>query len=210
MSRMSYSTCLSSHSVQLPPHSLVSGNLFLCYTFQSKYLECLLAFTIIRFIRHRREMNEILSTDSNMTSRRCMRALTITYVTLLLDVPVLAVLITSLIAGRESSLDRPYQSWTFPLSLSLMANRYVPRRCPTFENVRNVKTMTGRNLTRLLSAPRYLSLASILAAILTYPFFFTVVVRIDQIIFVSSFVSGKVLTKVNSRAKRSNVLQRTC
>ncbi|KLO14122.1 STE3-domain-containing protein [Schizopora paradoxa] len=70
-------------------------------------------FTIVRFIRHRREMNEILSTDSNMTSRRCMRALTITYVTLLLNLPILAVLVTTLIAGHESNLDRPSQSWSF-------------------------------------------------------------------------------------------------
>jgi len=57
-------------------------------------------------------MNVFLSGHSDVTPNRCFRVMTITCLTILLDLPILLVSITrELLAGQENGLNYPYISW---------------------------------------------------------------------------------------------------
>ncbi len=59
-------------------------------------------------------MNEVLSSHSDVTQNKYIRVMTITCLTLLLDLPALIVLVaTKLIEGQESDINHSYRSWAF-------------------------------------------------------------------------------------------------
>ncbi|KLO14101.1 fungal pheromone STE3G-protein-coupled receptor [Schizopora paradoxa] len=71
-------------------------------------------FTLQRFLRHRREMNEFLCSHSNVTPNRYIRVMAITCLTIVLDLPILIINITrQLVMGKESGYNQPYVSWAY-------------------------------------------------------------------------------------------------
>ncbi|KLO14134.1 fungal pheromone STE3G-protein-coupled receptor [Schizopora paradoxa] len=74
-------------------------------------------FTLRRFIRHRREMNEVISYQTNVTPNKYTRVMVATYLTLLIelvDFATFALIFTvHLVLGHESTYNYPYFSWNF-------------------------------------------------------------------------------------------------
>ncbi|KLO14136.1 fungal pheromone STE3G-protein-coupled receptor [Schizopora paradoxa] len=71
-------------------------------------------FPIHFFIRHRAEVNENLATHPEVIPNRYHRVMAIACLTLILDLPVCVLVVTTrLLAGGESDLNNPYRSWSF-------------------------------------------------------------------------------------------------
>jgi len=68
--------------------------------------------TLRTFFRHRKEMNEFLSSNQGITSHKYKRLMAITLLDTIFNLPVLVIiLVTSIVAGKNNPLNAPYVSW---------------------------------------------------------------------------------------------------
>ncbi len=75
---------------------------------------CFPALTLHRFRRHRAEMNEMLSSHSDVTPNNYIRMMMITFTMLLFHIPILILIIilpSVLIADQKSALESLHTSW---------------------------------------------------------------------------------------------------
>jgi len=69
-------------------------------------------FTLRTFFRHRKEMNEFLSSSRDITQNKYNRLMVIACLDTMFNLPVdIAVIVMSILPGKESSLNYPYISW---------------------------------------------------------------------------------------------------
>ncbi len=70
------------------------------------------ALTLRTFWRHRKEMNEILSSGAGITHKKYYRLMIIACLDTLFNVPVLITnLVTDILQGQDNGLNYPYISW---------------------------------------------------------------------------------------------------
>jgi len=68
--------------------------------------------TLRTFMRHRKEMNEYLSSNQDITTNKYKRLMAIALLDTIFNLPVLIIiLVTSIAAGKYSPLNSPYVSW---------------------------------------------------------------------------------------------------
>ncbi len=71
-----------------------------------------LALTLSTFLRHRKEMNDFLSSGRNMTRNKYNRLMVIACLDTAFNVPMLIInFISDILRRRESPLNHPYKSW---------------------------------------------------------------------------------------------------
>ncbi|KLO14128.1 fungal pheromone STE3G-protein-coupled receptor [Schizopora paradoxa] len=71
-------------------------------------------FTLQKFIRHRSEMNEVISSQTNATPNKYIRVMVVTCLNLLFDLPVLVIIVvTHAVQGHTETMNFPFYSWEF-------------------------------------------------------------------------------------------------
>jgi len=69
-------------------------------------------FTLGTFLQHRKEMNEYLSSGQGVTHNKYIRLMVIACLDTLFNLPaIITLLVTSIVPGKDSSLNYPYISW---------------------------------------------------------------------------------------------------